>query len=105
MKTISETKLATFVVGSQKKTRFQKEKEAREAKKQAEMTEVSATWDVCLLSSLHAPLVPGSGAESVLARVDLPPLCSSRDHKARVWLRSTHEWLRCMELALCLRGN
>jgi hypothetical protein len=28
------------VVGSQKKTRFQKEKEAREAKKMAEMTEV-----------------------------------------------------------------
>mmetsp|Transcript_36985 Transcript_36985/g.47798 ORF Transcript_36985/g.47798 Transcript_36985/m.47798 type:complete len:1038 (+) Transcript_36985:104-3217(+) len=45
MKTISQTKLATFVVGQQKKTRFQKEKEAKEAKKKQELTEAAGLYE------------------------------------------------------------
>jgi len=41
MKTISDNKLATFVIGQQKKTRFQKEKEAREAKRKQQLAEAA----------------------------------------------------------------
>ena len=44
LKTLSDSKLATFVTGQQKKTRFQREKEAKEAKKQKELEEAAQIY-------------------------------------------------------------
>jgi U2-associated protein SR140 len=45
LKTITDSKLATFAVGQQKKSRFQKAKEEAEAKKQKEVEEAAKIYD------------------------------------------------------------
>jgi U2-associated protein SR140 len=45
MKTISEDKLASFAVGTQKKSRFQKQREEKEAKKKQEEEETAKLFD------------------------------------------------------------
>jgi U2-associated protein SR140 len=45
MKTISESKLATFAVGQQKKSRFQKAREEAEEKKRQEEAEAAKVYD------------------------------------------------------------
>ena len=43
---VSDEKLATFVIGQQKKTRFQREKEEREAKKKQAEAEAASIYEV-----------------------------------------------------------
>jgi U2-associated protein SR140 len=45
MKVISDTKLATFAVGQQKKSRFQKAREEKEEKKKKEEAEAAKIYD------------------------------------------------------------
>ena len=45
MKTISDDKLATFVIGRQKKTKFQREKEEREAKRREAENEAAKVYE------------------------------------------------------------
>ena len=42
---LTEGKIASFVVGTQKKTRFQKEKEARDAKKKEAEQEAASVYE------------------------------------------------------------
>ena len=50
MKTISDSKLATFAVGQQKKSRFQKAREEAEEKKRIEELETSKLYDTFVAS-------------------------------------------------------
>lgn len=50
MKGISDTKLVTFALGQQKKSRFQKAREEKEAKKKADEAEVAAVYDTFVAS-------------------------------------------------------
>jgi U2-associated protein SR140 len=58
MKTISDDKLATFVIGRQKKTKFQREKEEREAKKREAENEAAKVYESFVAS------FDGSSAEN-----------------------------------------
>lgn len=50
MKTITESKLATFAIGQQKKSRFQKAREEKEAKKQEEEKAAAQLFDTFVAS-------------------------------------------------------
>ena len=93
LKTITDSKLATFAVGQQKKSRFQKAKEEAEAKKQKEVEEAAKIYDqvnfgkiksLFIKSIILVKVDPIKSCSLLLALVSTIPLVANSFSKAEM---------------------